>query len=122
MGSNLGAVIAPLVGGRLGEKMNWDLGLAAGGIGMACGVLQYALGGKYLGNAGRRPNAEADAVAYRRSRNLLAGAVGLAVLLAAALITGVLPITAQQAACGTTFVIVGIALASFAFHLAARRL
>ncbi|MEO5509876.1 MAG: peptide MFS transporter, partial [Longimicrobiales bacterium] len=53
MGINLGAFIAPLVTGYLGEKVDWHMGFAAAGVGMALGVLQYLIGGKYLGNAGR---------------------------------------------------------------------
>jgi len=44
MGINLGAFIAPLVCGYLGQEINWHLGFGAAGVGMALGVVQYVLG------------------------------------------------------------------------------
>jgi POT family proton-dependent oligopeptide transporter len=55
MGINLGAFIAPLITGFLGEKINWHLGFGAAAIGMTFGVLQYVLGRRNLGEAGARP-------------------------------------------------------------------
>src|SRR6188768_1321642 len=52
MGINLGAFIAPLVCGYLGQNVNWHIGFAAAGIGMTLGVIQYLLGSKHLGAAG----------------------------------------------------------------------
>jgi POT family proton-dependent oligopeptide transporter len=52
MGINLGALIAPLICGYLGENINWHYGFGAAGVGMTLGVIQYSLGGKYLGHAG----------------------------------------------------------------------
>jgi POT family proton-dependent oligopeptide transporter len=52
MGINLGALVAPLVCGYLGENINWHYGFGAAGIGMTAGVIQYALGDKYLGQGG----------------------------------------------------------------------
>ncbi|MFD3759643.1 peptide MFS transporter [Streptomyces sp. NPDC058622] len=48
MGINLGAVIAPLVVGYLGEEVDWHLGFGAAAVGMALGLVQYALGGRRL--------------------------------------------------------------------------
>jgi proton-dependent oligopeptide transporter, POT family len=53
MGINIGALISPLVCGYLGENINWHYGFGAAGIGMTAGVIQYALGDKFLGRAGR---------------------------------------------------------------------
>jgi POT family proton-dependent oligopeptide transporter len=53
-GINLGAFIGPFICGYLGEKINWHWGFGAAGIGMVLGLIQYSLGGKYLGNAGQR--------------------------------------------------------------------
>ena len=38
MGINLGAFIAPLICGYLGQRVNWHLGFAAAGVGMVLGV------------------------------------------------------------------------------------
>ncbi|PYS82904.1 MAG: MFS transporter [Acidobacteria bacterium] len=43
MGINLGAFIAPLICGNLGEKVDWHYGFAAAGIGMVLGIIQYLL-------------------------------------------------------------------------------
>ena len=102
MGINLGAFIAPLVCGYLGQKVNWHIGFAAAGVGMVFGLVQYVLGGKYLGDAGLRPvPAKSAAEAERvRSRARAGGAVVLVVFvgLALGMYTGALPITAKQIA------------------------
>ncbi|MFI9269132.1 peptide MFS transporter [Kitasatospora sp. NPDC052896] len=48
MGINLGAFLAPLVIGTVGQKVNWHLGFALAGIGMAIGLTQYLLGSRHL--------------------------------------------------------------------------
>jgi proton-dependent oligopeptide transporter, POT family len=48
MGINLGAFIAPLITGPLGQRINWHLGFAAAGVGMVAGLIQYVAGKKYL--------------------------------------------------------------------------
>ena len=42
MGINLGALLAPLVCGTLGELYGWHWGFAAAGVGMAVGLIIYA--------------------------------------------------------------------------------
>ena len=53
MGINLGAFLAPLVCGYLGQRVNWHLGFAAAGVGMVLGLVQYVLGDRYLGTRRR---------------------------------------------------------------------
>ena len=48
MGINLGAFIAPLITGPLGQRVNWHWGFAAAGVGMVLGVVQYIAGRRYL--------------------------------------------------------------------------
>jgi POT family proton-dependent oligopeptide transporter len=48
MGINLGAFIAPLICGWLGQKYNWHFGFVAAGFGMILGLIQYVAGRKYL--------------------------------------------------------------------------
>ena len=55
MGINLGAFLAPLVCGFLGQRVNWHAGFAAAGVGMVFGVIQYIAGGRHLGTAGLHP-------------------------------------------------------------------
>ena len=44
MGINLGAMIGPLIAGYLAQRVDWHLGFACAGVGMAIGLLQYVLG------------------------------------------------------------------------------
>jgi len=55
MGINLGAFIAPLVCGYLGQRVNWHLGFAAAGIGMTLGLVQYLAHRKRLEHVGLKP-------------------------------------------------------------------
>lgn len=48
VGVNLGAFLAPLVCGTLGETLGWHYGFGAAGIGMLAGLAIYVLGGKHL--------------------------------------------------------------------------
>ena len=44
LGINIGAFLAPLVCGTLGETVDWAYGFAAAGVGMAIGLLTYLAG------------------------------------------------------------------------------
>ncbi|AJE41016.1 oligopeptide:H+ symporter [Streptomyces nodosus] len=48
IGINLGAFIAPLAIGTVGEKFDWHAGFALAALGMALGLGQYLLGGRHL--------------------------------------------------------------------------
>jgi proton-dependent oligopeptide transporter, POT family len=100
MGINLGAFIAPLICGYLGQRISWHLGFAAAGFGMLIGLAQYAAGAKYLGDAGLYP-AAADTPAWSgpvRPRTAVWGSVALVLLavFAAAAYRGALPVSATQ--------------------------
>ena len=116
-GINVGAMIGPLVCGFLGEKVNWHLGFGAAGIGMVLGLIQYQLGGKYLGQAGLRRKADVTAAGDRTAIRRLAVGVGvlfgvivLAVLLQLA---GVIHLDVYAVAQGTGFFMLGLALLYF---------
>ena len=55
MGINLGAFIAPLIAGTVGETLGYRWGFFCSGVAMAIGLLQYRMTGHYLGNAGALP-------------------------------------------------------------------
>ncbi len=99
MGINLGAFIAPLVCGYLGQRVNWHFGFAAAGVGMTFGVVQYVLGGRHLGSAGLRPAASAE-VAALTARVRIWSIVTAVALVAFGMgaYTGVIPVTAKQIA------------------------
>ena len=53
MGINLGALLAPLIVGYVGEEINRHLGFALAGVGMLLGLAQYVAGWKGLGDVGK---------------------------------------------------------------------
>lgn len=56
MGVNLGAMLAPLVCGSLGQRVGWHYGFAAAGVGMVLGLLTFLWGAnKYLPGIGLKP-------------------------------------------------------------------
>jgi POT family proton-dependent oligopeptide transporter len=113
MGINLGAFIAPLVVGFLGEKVDWHLGFAAAGVGMLLGLVQYVLGGKHLGDAGLYPDInEPDAIA-RQKGYLYYGAGTIAII--AALMLFVFEVSIAAVAGAGTFLIVGTAVVYFLY-------
>ena len=44
MGINLGAFLGPIIAGYLAQRVDWHVGFAAAGVGMALGLVQYVLG------------------------------------------------------------------------------
>ncbi len=55
MGINLGAMIAPIICGYLGEKIAWQWGFFAAGVGMIIGLITFLVGKKkYLGTIGEQ--------------------------------------------------------------------
>lgn len=55
IGINLGAFLASVIVGYVGERVGWHYGFGLAGIGMALGQLQYFLGWKYLKGVGDAP-------------------------------------------------------------------
>jgi POT family proton-dependent oligopeptide transporter len=112
MGINLGAFLAPLVVGTLGQKVSWHLGFATAAIGMALGLIQYVLGmgGLRDGDPPRRltPDERRHFVALL---TLGCAAVAVAVLLGA--LTGTL--TLDVVTWALTVVPIVVAAAYFAF-------
>jgi proton-dependent oligopeptide transporter, POT family len=48
VGTNIGAFLAPLVCGTLGERVGWHYGFGAAGVGMLIGLATYLAGASYL--------------------------------------------------------------------------
>ncbi len=96
MGINLGAFLAPLVCGYLGQRVSWHTGFAAAGVGMTLGVIQFAMSSRpFLGDAGREPAASpADtAAAWRQVQRWGGLLLGVALVLILVGATGTLAIT-----------------------------
>jgi POT family proton-dependent oligopeptide transporter len=69
MGINLGAMLAPLVCGTIGEKIGWNWGFRSAGIGMALGVTSFLLlAQRFLGDIGKEPSAKVAAAAAAKAR------------------------------------------------------
>ncbi|HET9384017.1 MAG TPA: peptide MFS transporter, partial [Gemmatimonadales bacterium] len=73
MGINVGAFIAPLVVGTLGQRVDWHVGFGCAGIGMTLGLIQYVAGKRHLlpalerlGQSDTRPAAAASAEPWWR--------------------------------------------------------
>ena len=101
MGINLGAFLAPLVCGYLGQRVNWHLGFAAAGVGMVFGLVQYALGDRYLGNAGAASPTAGTPEAAAGRRQAIAWSVGAIIvvgLFGMAVATGAVSVSAAQIA------------------------
>jgi POT family proton-dependent oligopeptide transporter len=117
MGINLGAFIAPLVCGYLGQKVDWHLGFAAAGVGMVLGLIQYTAGAKYLGDAGLHPSpaASPQAAADLRRRATIGGALLFIVLavLGIGMATGTIPISATQLADAAGYFLLFLTLGFF---------
>ena len=117
MGINLGAFIAPLICGYLGQRVNWHAGFACAGFGMLIGIVQYTLGSKYLGDAGARPATAGSpaAAAAARRQSITWGLVllGAAVIIGGGAYTGLLPITATQIADGAGYLLLILCVVFF---------
>jgi len=48
MGINLGAFLGPIIAGYLAQRVDWHIGFACAGVGMALGLAQYVVGRERL--------------------------------------------------------------------------
>jgi POT family proton-dependent oligopeptide transporter len=111
MGINLGAFIAPLICGYLGQRVSWHVGFGAAGVGMTLGLVQYVLGARTIGDAGLQPAQPLDPGSKRWAS---ATAIALVVFVAA-MFAGLVPVTAKQVADAAGVALVGGAVAFFAW-------
>lgn len=117
MGINLGAFIAPLICGYLGQRVSWHMGFAAAGVGMVLGLIQYVLGGKYFGEAGLHPSPAASPEAERLLKQrvrLWGGGIALviAVVIAGAA-SGMFAVTIGQVADAAGYLLLVITVVLF---------
>ncbi len=87
---NAGVIISPLIAGTLGEKVGWDWGFGAAGVGMLIGIAIYLSGQRYL-----PPEPERAARGTRVARPAMTRddwlRLGVCVLLVPAMAVAVLP-------------------------------
>jgi POT family proton-dependent oligopeptide transporter len=124
MGINLGALLAPLICGYVGERISWRLGFGVAGIGMLLGSIQYVLGGRYLGSAGLNPATTGDPDRDRRQKRnaVLAVGGGLAVFVVLALLgaVGVIEFTPTMISNGVGWLLLAISAVVFAWLIFSR--
>jgi proton-dependent oligopeptide transporter, POT family len=80
VGVNVGAFLAPLVCGFLGETYGWHYGFGAAGVGMLVGLVIYVIGGRHLPpETKRQESTSANPVRRMPEAALLLLGIGLAV-------------------------------------------
>jgi proton-dependent oligopeptide transporter, POT family len=120
MGINIGAFFGQIVTGYLGEKVGWHFGFGAAGVGMLFGLTVFALfAKKTLGGIGTQPKRDPNpAVQARQERTVkLALLIGLAILAMVIVLTatGAVTIDAQVIGQYMAYLLVGLAVAFFAY-------
>ena len=80
MGINLGAFLGPIIAGWLAQRVDWHMGFACAGVGMALGVVQYVLGRERLRPAWEGAPSGRPAATPAGSAAVVAPAEGRAVL------------------------------------------
>lgn len=119
MGINTGAFIAPFICGYLGQRVNWHAGFAAAGVGMVLGLVQFLIGGKHLGDAGREPSdpgtPEALSAQQRRGAAWVAVAAGVLVATGIGMQMGVLPFGARDIADAAGVLLLALSIGFFAW-------
>jgi POT family proton-dependent oligopeptide transporter len=91
MGINVGALIAPLITGLLGERVGWHYGFGAAGVGMLLGLVTYRMRAPAtLGPLGMEPSGSPDE--QRRVRTITFAGVGLIAVVVALAMAGVFTI------------------------------
>src|SRR4029077_9261263 len=120
MGINIGAFLSPLACGYVGQTINWHWGFGLAGIGMTLGLIQYVLGGKYLGTAGLYPVPSENPPAQKRHLAIgtvaPAAALGFLALLS---ITGAVRLTAEGIANIVGMLLIVLSVGVFAWLLGA---
>jgi len=118
MGINLGACIAPLIVGYVGQRIDWHMGFGLATIGMIAGLIQYVLGGKYLGEAGLHPVEPRNEDERRRqNRALRLSGIGVSLLVLVPVVLnalGVIQLTAQGVNDAFGLILLVTVLVSFA--------
>ena len=115
MGINVGALVAPLITGYLGERVGWHLGFGAAGVGMLIGLVTYKLRAQStLGDIGTQP-AATDTAEHRRVKLWTYGGLAVIAVVVIAAMTGMIHIDAVSAAKKMSLVMAALALLYFIF-------
>lgn len=109
-GINLGALLAPLLAGTIGEGWNWRAGFFCVGAFMALGLVWYKLTENWLGDAGKEPHPTSPAERARGFKILWIASAALVVLVGL-IFAGVIPVGVTQLAkiVGVAMSVLGVA-------------
>lgn len=118
MGVNVGAFLAPLIAGTLGERLGWHWGFASAGVGMAFGLVALLWRQQALGRAGLRE--EQGHIGWADLPRVLAWCAGSTVLVLGVLGLAQLLADPWAAMSGTGKVSLGGAVVGLAFWLPRR--
>jgi POT family proton-dependent oligopeptide transporter len=114
MGINLGALIAPIITGFLGERVGWHWGFGAAGVGMLIGLLTFRLRSRStLGSLGTVPAGTLED--QQRARRLTLGIAGVVALVVALAMAGVIAIDPLAIANMMKNIILAMAVLYFAY-------
>jgi POT family proton-dependent oligopeptide transporter len=122
MGINVGALVAPLFTGYLGENVGWHYGFGAAGVGMVIGLITYRLrAAASLGSIGVAPSTT-DSREQRKVRLVTLTALAVLVAIVLLAMAGVIRIDAVWLAQRMTAAILTTALAYFLYLFTLARL
>ncbi|MEO6525699.1 MAG: peptide MFS transporter [Gemmatimonadaceae bacterium] len=113
MGINLGALIAPLITGLLGERVGWHWGFGAAGVGMLAGLITFRMRAGTLGPLGAAPMG--SPAEQRRARSITLGALALVAVVVALGMLGVVNVDPISVANMMKNVILAMAVLCFAY-------
>jgi len=114
MGINVGALIAPLITGYLGERVGWHYGFGAAGIGMVFGLVVFRLRSqKTLGDIGGSPTGSPEE--QQRIRSIVTAACGVVLLVIVLAMFGVFTINAVAVAGRMRDIMLAMAVAYFLY-------
>ncbi len=113
VGINIGALVAPLVSGTIGELVGYRWGFLTAGVAMLVGVAQYRLTSAYLGDAGHAPK-DVSAEERRKYLRVVLGGAAVLVLAVGLAVTGVVDVRATVLAEWFKWVMQAIAVVFFA--------
>lgn len=126
MGINLGAFIAPLITGWLGEGVSWHYGFGVAGLGMLIGVVQYKMTESSLGDVGAAPESTGDPSAdAARKKNITRGlyiAGGLVTILLILLLTQTVVVNPVNIANWSSVIILGSVILYFIYIFVGEKL
>lgn len=108
LGINLGAFLGPLITGLLQSNLGFHWGFGAAAVGMAIGLVQYAIGRRHLPEASR---AVANPLPASLRPRVVVGAVAVVILVVLGVVTGI--VRADNIAGIVIIVVLAAAIAYF---------